>query len=39
MQPQLIVEVKPKKKRRLRTISYDKRSLITTDPGFQLITV
>lgn len=33
MQPQLIVEVKPKKKRRLRSLSHDRRSMSTTDPG------
>ncbi|EFO16821.2 phosphatidylinositol kinase [Loa loa] len=33
MQPQLIVEVKPKKKRQLRTSSRDRRSMSTTTDG------
>ncbi|VBB32996.1 unnamed protein product [Acanthocheilonema viteae] len=38
MQPQLIVEVKSKKKRRLRTISRYRRSMSTTDAGEESLT-
>ncbi|EJW82415.1 hypothetical protein WUBG_06675, partial [Wuchereria bancrofti] len=38
MQPQLIVEMKSKKKRQLRTISHDTRSLSTTDAGEETLT-
>uniref|UniRef100_A0A0R3S5Z9 Phosphatidylinositol 4-kinase type 2 n=1 Tax=Elaeophora elaphi TaxID=1147741 RepID=A0A0R3S5Z9_9BILA len=38
MQPQLIVEVKSKKKRRLRRISHSRRSLSTTDAGEESLT-
>uniref|UniRef100_A0A915Q544 Phosphatidylinositol 4-kinase type 2 n=1 Tax=Setaria digitata TaxID=48799 RepID=A0A915Q544_9BILA len=37
MQPQLMVEVKPKKKQRLHTISFERQSL-STDPGDESLT-
>ncbi|CAG9539273.1 unnamed protein product, partial [Cercopithifilaria johnstoni] len=38
MQPQLIVEVKSKRKRQLRTISHNRRSMSTTDGGDESLT-